>query len=50
MPGLTVTLRKAGEAAGTGVTLVSGVVWFAEAATGQILTGSIIELQLTVTG
>lgn len=38
---LTVTVWEVGEAAGTGVTVLSGVVWFAEAATGQILTGTI---------
>lgn len=48
--GLTVTLRKTNEAAGTGVAVVPSVVWLAEAATGQILAGSISKLHLTVTG
>lgn len=47
---LTVTLGEVDEAAGTGVTVLSGVVWFADATSGQILAGTVRELRLTVTG
>lgn len=41
---LTVTAGEVYVAAGAGTTVLSGVVWFAETATGQILTGTVSEL------
>lgn len=41
---LTVTLRKIDKAAGAGVTVLPGVVRFAEATSGQILAGTVREL------
>lgn len=41
---LTVAVGEVHEAAGAGVAVVPGVVWFAEAATGQILTGTVGKL------
>lgn len=41
---LTVTVGEVHEAAGAGVAVLSRVVWFAEAATGQILAGSVRKL------
>lgn len=46
---LTVTVGEVDEAAGASVAVLSGVVWFAETASGQILTGAVCELGLTVT-
>ena len=45
---LTVTVGEVDEAAGAGVAVLAAVVRFAEAATGQILTGAVCELGLTV--
>ncbi len=45
---LTVTVGEVDEAAGTGVAVFSGVVWFAETAAGQILAGTVCKLWPTV--
>lgn len=47
---LTVTLGEAGEAGGARVTVLPGVVRFAETSPGQILTGTVCKLHITVTG
>lgn len=46
---LTVTVWEADEATRAGVAVLSSVVGFAEAAAGQILTGTVCELRVTVT-
>lgn len=48
--GHRVTVGEVDEAAGAGVAVFPGEVWFAEAAAGQILAGPVCELGLTVTG